>query len=93
MDTDCRNVTGKSLYDGRLFASSKFVFSSRKHVGKIVLMPHSPELKEKSETADGQTKDLKISELLNSVIFKPPIKAPPAQTVIVHIANQRFKKV
>jgi hypothetical protein len=50
-------------------------------------------IKRKSETADGQTKDLKISELLNAIIFKPPIKALRAQTVIVHIANQRFNKV
>jgi hypothetical protein len=47
-------MLGKSLYDDRLYALSKSVLSSRKHVGQIDLSEHRPELKEIQKRKFGQ---------------------------------------
>ena len=71
-------MLGESLYDDRLYALSKSVLSSRKHVGQITLSPHCPELKENQKRQFGQTAGPN-TELRNSITFKPRIELQRAQ--------------
>ena len=57
----------ESLYDDRLYALSKSVLSSRKHVAQIVVKRHCPELKEnqKLQTVKPKIRKFRDTELYN----------------------------
>ena len=57
-------MLGKSLYDDRLYALSKSVLSSRKHVGQITVSRHRPELKEDQKLVKGLARTVRTRILL-----------------------------